>query len=80
MTFTKIKFIEGGHYRFGIGNATTTLGSNKFLTVQDGQLLPAAAKPTTNGTPISRYWELATLPRALMAASATSMWKPTSPS
>ena len=51
VTFTKIKFIEGGHYRLGIGNATTTLGSNKFLTVKDGQLLPAAAKPTTNGTP-----------------------------
>lgn len=48
-TFTKIVF-DGDHtYRFGEGNATTELGSNKYLTIENGKLKPVAAAPTTAG-------------------------------
>ena len=48
-TFTKIVF-DGDHkYRFGVGNANAELGANKFLTIADGLLKPAAAAPTANG-------------------------------
>lgn len=51
VTYTRIKFAENGHYRFGIGNLSTTLGSNKYFTIANGLLVPAAAAPTTNGVP-----------------------------
>ena len=38
-------------YRFGIGNLSTVLGANKFLTIANGLLVPASAAPTDVGTP-----------------------------
>ena len=50
-TFTRIDFLPGDrHYRFGIGNLTAELGENKYLTIDDGLLTPAAAAPATAGT------------------------------
>lgn len=47
--FTHIIF-DGMHtYRFGVGNLTTTLSTNKFLTISSGQLAPAASAPDDNG-------------------------------
>lgn len=47
---------DGIHrYRFGVGNANAALSTNKFLTIADGLLKPAAAAPTANGTP---YFEV----------------------
>ena len=44
-TFTMIR-ADGAHiYRFGVGNLTTTLGSNGYLEVDGGLLAPAAAAP-----------------------------------
>ena len=49
-TFTRIDFLSGDrHYRFGVGNLTTALSTNKFLTISAGQLAPAASAPTTAG-------------------------------
>lgn len=49
-TFTRIDFLPGDrHYRFGIGNVSGTLGTNKFLTIDAGLLKPAATAPATNG-------------------------------
>ena len=51
-TFTRIDFLPGDrHYRFGIGNVSGTLGTNGFLTIENGLLKPAAAAPQTAGTP-----------------------------
>ena len=48
-TFTKIVF-DGDHaYRFGIGNVNAAVGANTFLTIDAGQLKPAASAPTANG-------------------------------
>ena len=54
-TFSKIDFRNGCQYRFGIGNLSAELGSNKFFTIADGMLVPAAAAPNTTGQP---YFEL----------------------
>lgn len=51
VTFTKIVFDGNKIYRFGIGNLSTTLGANKFLTIANGLLVPASAAPTDVGTP-----------------------------
>lgn len=50
-TFTRIDFLPGDQqYRFGIGNVSGTLGTNKFLTIgNDGMLIPAALPPHTAG-------------------------------
>nr|DAK83911.1 MAG TPA: hypothetical protein [Caudoviricetes sp.] len=48
-TFTKIVFEGDRRYRFGVGNANAELGSNKYLTIEDGMLKPVAAAPTANG-------------------------------
>lgn len=53
--FCRIYFDGVHRYRFGVGNAKAALGENKFLTIADGQLVPAAAAPTANGTP---YFEV----------------------
>lgn len=51
VTFTRI-FFDGIHrYRFGEGNVSGEVGSNKFFTIANGLLVPAAAAPTANGTP-----------------------------
>ena len=48
-TFTQIVF-DGTHaYRFGIGNVTGELSTNKFFTIDAGQLKPANAAPTATG-------------------------------
>ena len=39
MTFTKIVFDGNKIYRFGIGNLSTALGANKFLTIANGLTL-----------------------------------------
>lgn len=54
-TFTKIVFNGEMTYRFGIGNLSAALGSNKFFTIAGGKLVPAAAAPTGNG---AIYFEL----------------------
>lgn len=51
VTYTRIKFAEQGHYRFGVGNLSTELGSNTYFTIANGLLVPAATAPTVNGTP-----------------------------
>ena len=51
VTFTKIVFDGNKIYRFGIGNLSTALGANKFLTIANGLLVPATAAPTDVGTP-----------------------------
>jgi hypothetical protein len=49
-TFTRIDFLPGDRqYRFGIGNISGSLGSNDYLTIDDGMLKPAASAPATNG-------------------------------
>lgn len=54
-TFTQIIF-DGVHvYRFGEGNASAAVGTNKFFTIAAGLLVPAAAAPTAAG---SLYFEL----------------------
>lgn len=54
-TFTRIDFSGDRIYRFGIGNANAAIGSNKFFTIANGMLVPAAAAPTDNG---DVYFEL----------------------
>lgn len=49
--FTRIHFDGQSRYRFGVGNFSTTVGSNGFATIDDGKLVPAASAPTTAGTP-----------------------------
>lgn len=51
VTFTKIVFTGDKIYRFGIGNVSAALGTNKFFTIANGLLVPAAAAPTDVGTP-----------------------------
>lgn len=54
--FTHIIF-DGMHtYRFGIGNVSGTLSTNKYFTIDAGQLKVAASAPQTNG---AIYFELA---------------------
>lgn len=55
VTFTRIKFDGDKIYRFGEGNVSGSIGANKFLTIKDGLLVPAAAAPTAAGTP---YFQL----------------------
>lgn len=54
-TFTKIDFTGDRVYRFGVGNANAEVGSNKYFTIADGMLVPAAEAPTANG---AVYFEL----------------------
>lgn len=49
--FTRIKFDGQSIYRFGVGNFSATVGTNGFATIDDGKLVPAAAAPSTAGTP-----------------------------
>ena len=49
--FTRIKFDGQSLYRFGAGNFSTTVSTNKFATIDDGKLVPAASAPVTGGTP-----------------------------
>lgn len=54
-TFTVIVFDNQHAYRFGEGNINGAVGENKFFTISDGLLVPAAAAPTAVG---SLYFEL----------------------
>ena len=54
-TWTKIEFNNNKVYRFGIGNLSTTLGSNTYFTIDDGLLVPGASAPASAGVP---YFEL----------------------
>lgn len=49
-TFTHIDFDGRSVYRFGIGNLSAALGDNKFFTIANGLLVPAAAAPATAGS------------------------------
>ena len=49
--FTRIKFDGQSLYRFGAGNFSTTVSTNRFATIDDGKLVPAATAPATGGTP-----------------------------
>ena len=49
--FTRIKFDGVSHCRFGAGNFSTTVSTNKFATIDNGKLVPAATAPATGGTP-----------------------------
>lgn len=55
VTFTKIYFDNDHVYRFGIGNLSAEISTNQYFTINNGQLVPAAAAPATAGTP---YFEL----------------------
>lgn len=50
-TFTKIVFDGAKIYHFGEGNLSAAIGSNGFVTIANGLLVPAAAAPTAAGTP-----------------------------
>lgn len=51
-TFTRIDFGSGDcHYRFGVGNLSTALSTNTYLTIDDGLLVPDDEAPSTPGTP-----------------------------
>lgn len=54
-TYTRIDFSGDRIYRFGIGNANAEVGENKYFTIADGLLVPAAAAPADNG---AVYFEL----------------------
>ena len=49
-TFTHIDFDGRSVYRFGIGNLSAALGENKYFTIANGLLVPAAAAPATAGS------------------------------
>ncbi len=53
--FTRINFDGESVYRFGIGNVSTSIGSNTYFTIADGLLVPAASAPTSTG---AIYFEL----------------------
>ena len=46
-TFTRLD--EGDIFRIGVGNLTAAVGENKFATLSDGLLAPAAAAPADLG-------------------------------
>ena len=48
-TFTEIQFDGKSLYRFGAGNVSGSVSTNKFFTIDDGLLKPAASAPATNG-------------------------------
>lgn len=48
-TFTRIDFDNQSVYRFGEGNLSAAISTNKFFTIANGLLVPAAAAPTTTG-------------------------------
>lgn len=49
--FTKIIFDDSHIYRFGVGNLSNSLSTNKFATIgSSGQITAAASAPTTVGT------------------------------
>lgn len=54
-TFTRIDFDNQSVYRFGVGNLSTTLGSNTYFTIANGLLVPDDSAPTTAG---AIYFEL----------------------
>ena len=54
-TFTKINFDGQSVYRFGVGNLSTTLGTNTYFTIANGLLVPDDEAPATAG---SIYFEL----------------------
>lgn len=56
VTFKRIVFDGLRRYRFGEGNLSAAISTNKFFTIANGLLVPAAAAPTANGTP---YFKLA---------------------
>lgn len=51
VTFTKIDFTGDKIYRFGVGNFSNAVGTNKFATIANGQLSAAASAPSAAGTP-----------------------------
>lgn len=53
-TFTRVYLDGVSTYCFGEGNLSAAVGENKFFTIANGRLTPAAA-PTTAGLP---YFEL----------------------
>lgn len=45
-SFRRIHFDNESVYRFGVGNLSTTLSTNQYLTINDsGKLVPAASAP-----------------------------------
>ena len=54
-TFTKIEFDGDRVYRFGIGNLSAAISTNKFFTINNGLLVPTASAPATAG---KIYFEL----------------------
>lgn len=49
VTFTKIDFTGDKVYRFGIGNFSNAISTNKFAVINAGQLSAAAAAPASAG-------------------------------
>lgn len=54
-TFTRIDFDGQSVYRFGEGNFSAALSTNRYFTIDDGLLVPAASAPATAG---AIYFEL----------------------
>lgn len=48
--FKKIDFTGDKIYRFGVGNFSTAISTNKFATIANGLLVPAASAPTDAGS------------------------------
>ena len=49
VAFTKIDFSGDKMYRFGIGNFSNAISTNKFAVINNGQLSAAAAAPASTG-------------------------------
>lgn len=47
--FTLIEFDNKSHYRFGEGNFSAAVGTNKYATIANGALVPSASAPATAG-------------------------------
>ena len=50
-TYTRIYFNNTYIYRFGIGNLSAAVSTNKYFAIANGLLVPAAAAPATGDTP-----------------------------
>lgn len=66
--FTNIIFDGKHEYRFGIGNVSNTISTNKYFTIDAGQLKAVASAPATNG---ALYFELAETGTFTEGASAS---------
>ena len=68
VTWTRITFDNVCVYRFGIGNLSAEVGENKFFTINNGLLVPAADAPTGAGKPYFELVRTGTFPEGAYSA------------